>query len=140
MPTVGVGGDAVWPVLSGTLGCSHYPAENAAAAETTGAFTCPELLSPSRIQSSSFYFPPGRSGQILRAWSEALRENLSAGLSDGLDKADHLRNKRAADRDRFWPNHAQANIDHLRQLHRPDFAFWRVDGRYASTVVRHPDR
>ena len=33
MPTVGVG-ESVWPVLSGTLDV-HYPAENAAAAETT---------------------------------------------------------------------------------------------------------
>ena len=62
MPTVGVG-ESVWPVLSGTLDV-HYPAENAAAAETTGAFTA-ELLSPSRIQ-SSYLFSREDQAKILR--------------------------------------------------------------------------
>ena len=56
MPTVGVG-EAVYPVLTSELSV-HTPAENAAAAETTGAFSA-DVLSPSRLQASFLLFPRG---------------------------------------------------------------------------------
>ena len=52
MPTVPVG-ESVWPVLTSELAV-RTPAENAAATETTGAFSA-EVLSPSRLQASFFY-------------------------------------------------------------------------------------
>ena len=52
MPTVGTG-EAVFPVLTKALDV-RFPAENADADETTGAFSA-DVLSPSRIQASFFY-------------------------------------------------------------------------------------
>ena len=52
MPTVPVG-EAVFPVLTKNADV-HTPAENAAAAETTGSFSA-QVLSPSRLQASFFY-------------------------------------------------------------------------------------
>ena len=52
MPSVPAG-DAVFPVLTGTLDV-HTPAENAAAAETTGSFSS-DVLTPTRLQASFFY-------------------------------------------------------------------------------------
>ena len=81
MPSVPVG-EAVFPVLTKKLDV-HVPAENAAAAETTGSFTS-AVLSPSRIQSSFFYSVEDRAR--FAGMDAALRSNLSAGLADGLDK------------------------------------------------------
>ena len=81
MPTVPTG-EAVFPVLTKKLDV-HTPAENAAAAETTGSFTS-AVLSPSRIQSSFFYSVEDRAR--FAGMDAALRSNLSAGLADGLDK------------------------------------------------------
>ncbi len=52
MPVVGVG-EPVFPVLTSTLTVGT-PAENAAQAETTGAFSA-DVLSPGRLQASFFY-------------------------------------------------------------------------------------
>ena len=81
MPTVPVG-EAVFPVLTGVLDV-HTPAENAAAAETTGAFSS-AVLTPKRIQASFFYSREDRAR--FEGMDSALRENLSMGLADGLDK------------------------------------------------------
>ena len=81
MPTVGIG-DAVFPVLTAELDV-HTPAENAAAAETTGAFSA-DVLSPARLQAAFFYSREDRARFAMM--EESLRENLSAGLADGLDK------------------------------------------------------
>ena len=51
-PRVGVG-ESVFPVLT-TNATAHTPAENAAAADTTGSFSA-EMLSPARIQGAFFY-------------------------------------------------------------------------------------
>ena len=82
MPTVPVG-EAVFPVLTSELTVGT-PAENADQDETTGAFTA-DVLSPSRIQASFFYSREDKAR--FAGMDAALRENLSAGLSDGLDKA-----------------------------------------------------
>jgi hypothetical protein len=80
MPTVGVG-DAVYPVLTSTLAVGT-PAENAAQAETTGAFTAAVLV-PHRLQAAFFYSREDRAR--FAGMDAALRENLSDGLADGLD-------------------------------------------------------
>ena len=81
MPTVGVG-EAVFPVLTSELSVGT-PAENAAQAETTGAFSA-EVLSPSRLQASFFFSHEDRAR--FAGMDSSLRENLSMGLMDGLDK------------------------------------------------------
>ena len=81
MPRVGVG-EAVFPVLT-TNATAHVPAENAAAAETTGSFSA-DVLSPSRIQASFFYSQEDRAR--FAGMDSALRENLNMSLGDKLDQ------------------------------------------------------
>ena len=81
MPRVGVG-EAVFPVLT-TNATAHTPAENAAAAETTGSFSA-DVLSPSRIQASFFYSREDRAR--FAGMDSALRENLNMSLGDKLDQ------------------------------------------------------
>ena len=80
-PTVGVG-EAVFSVLTKELDV-RTPAEGADAAETTGTFSA-DTLTPSRIQ-AAFEFSREDRARFM-GMSEALRANLSEGLSDGLDK------------------------------------------------------
>ena len=80
MPTVGVG-EQVFPVLTAELSVGA-PAENAAQAETTGAFSA-DALSPGRLQASFFYSREDRAR--FAGMDASLRENLTEGLSDGLD-------------------------------------------------------
>ena len=80
MPTVGVG-EKVYPVLTAELSVGT-PAENAAQAETTGAFSA-DVLSPGRLQASFFYSREDRAR--FAGMDSALRQNLTEGLSDGLD-------------------------------------------------------
>ena len=81
-PTVGVG-EAIFPVLTSELSVEAL-AENAAGTETTGAFSA-SVLSPSRLQAAFFYSREDRAR--FAGMDASLRENLSAGLADGLDKA-----------------------------------------------------
>ena len=82
MPTVG-SGDAVYPVLTSrpTVGGPHT--DSSAVAETTGAFPA-DMLAPSRLSAAFFY----RHTDAARfaGMGEALREALSSGLSEALDK------------------------------------------------------
>ena len=80
-PTVPVG-EAIYPVLTSALAVGT-PAENAEQEETTGAFTA-DVLSPSRLQAAFFYSREDRAR--FAGMDAALRQNLSDGLSDGLDK------------------------------------------------------
>ena len=80
MPIVGVG-EQVFPVLTSELSVGT-PAENAEQNETTGAFSA-DVLSPGRLQASFFY--SRESAAKFAGMDAALRENLSMGLSDGLD-------------------------------------------------------
>ena len=81
MPTVGVG-EAVYPVLTSALSV-NTPAENADSAETTGAFSS-AVLTPKRLQAAFFY--SREDSARFAGMDAALRENLSDGLADGLDK------------------------------------------------------
>ena len=125
MPTVGVG-EAVYPVLTSVLDV-RTPAENADADETTGAFSA-DVLSPSRIQASFFYSREDRAR--FAGMDESLRENLSEGLSDGLDKA-IISGANGLLTDTNLPNNNVSAVTTF-PLYKSDFAYSRVDGRYAS--------
>ena len=126
-PTVGVG-EQVYPVLTSELDV-RTPAENATAAETTGAFSA-DVLSPKRLQASFFYSREDRAR--FAGMDAALRENLSMGLSDGLDKQ-IIAGPNGLLTGTNLANHAQAAATTFDQ-YIADFAFGRVDGRYASTT------
>ena len=69
MPTVPVG-EHVFPVLT-TNADVGTPAENAAQAETTGAFSA-DVLSPSRLQASFFFYSREDRARFSRHGCEAL--------------------------------------------------------------------
>ena len=126
-PTVGIG-ESVYPVLS-TSADPGTPAENAAQAETTGAFTA-DVLSPSRIQASFFYSREDRARFM--GMDSALRMNLSDALSDKLDQqilngANGLLN---------GTNLANHNVSAVTSYanYRDLLGFGRVDGKFAGTV------
>jgi hypothetical protein len=79
-PTVPTG-ESVYSVLTSTL-TAGTPAENAAQAETTGAYSSVVLL-PQRLQSSYIYSIEDRAR--FAGMDASLRENMSDGLADGLD-------------------------------------------------------
>ena len=125
MPTVGVG-EAVFPVLTKELDV-RTPNENADADETTGAFSA-DVLSPSRIQASFFYSREDRAR--FAGMDESLRENLSMGLADGLDK-EIIAGTNGLLTGTNLPNN-NVNAQTTYALYRSQFAYARVDGRYAS--------
>ena len=127
MPTVGVG-EAVYPVLT-TSATTHTPAENAAAAETTGAFSA-DVLSPSRLQAAFFYSREDRAR--FAGMDSALRQNLGDALSDKLD-AQLLVGTNGLLTGTVLGDHNASAITtyaHYRSTH----AYGRVDGKYANAV------
>ena len=125
IPTVGVG-EAVFPVLTKELDV-RTPLENADADETTGAFSA-EVLSPARIQASFFYSREDRAR--FAGMDESLRENLSEGLADGLDKQ-IIAGTNGLLTGTNLDNH-NVSTQTTYALYRSQFAYARVDGRYAS--------
>ena len=125
MPTVGVG-DSVYPVLTSELEV-HTPAENVSAAETTGSFSA-SVLSPARIQASFFYSREDRAR--FAGMDSALRQNLSEGLSDGLDKQ-ILAGTNGLFTSTNLPNNNVSAVTSFAD-YITNFAYSRVDGRYAS--------
>ena len=125
MPTVGVG-EAVFPVLTSTLAVGT-PAENASQAETTGAFSA-EVLAPSRIQAAFFYSREDRAR--FAGMDSALRENLSEGLADGLDKA-ILAGTNGLFAGTNLPNNAQTTDDTF-DSYLSNLVWNQIDGRYAA--------
>ena len=121
-------GDAVFPVLTSTLAVGT-PAEGAAQAETTGAFSA-DVLSPSRIQASYFY--SREDSARFMGLDAALRENLSAGLSDGLDKAIIAGTNGLLTGSTLDANAVSAEATFASYL--SDLVYSRVDGRYADTA------
>ena len=79
-PVLGVG-DATFPVLTSDP-AAGTPAENAAQAETNGAFSA-DVLSPARIQASFFWSREDASR--MAGMGDALRVALQDGLGDKLD-------------------------------------------------------
>ena len=125
MPSVPAG-ESVYPILTKELDV-RTPAENTAAAETTGTFSS-DVLAPSRIQASFFY-----SREDSARWGEldsALRENISAGLSDGLDQQ-IMEGTNGLLTGTVLANHNQTTATSF-DNYISQFAYGRVDGRYAS--------
>ena len=125
MPTVPVG-ESVFPVLTKNADV-HTPAENAAAAETTGSFSA-QVLSPARLQASFFYSREDRAR--FAGMDEALRQNLSEALADALDKQ-ILVGTEGLLTGTILPNHNVSAITSY-ALYRSQFAYGRVDGIYAG--------
>ena len=126
MPTVGVG-EAVYPVLS-TSADAGTPAEGIAQDETAGGFTA-EVLSPSRIQASFFYSREDRAR--FAGMDSALRMNLSEALSDKLDQQ-ILNGANGLLEGTNIPNN-NVSTQTTYALYREQFAYGRVDGRYATS-------
>ena len=127
MPTVATG-EAIYPVLS-TNATVGTPAENAAQAETTGSFTA-DVLSPSRLQASFFYSREDRAR--FSGMDEALRQNLSEALADGLDQQ-ILAGTNGLLHSSNIPNHAVTAVTSYAN-YRSELGYARVDGTYASSV------
>ena len=127
MPTVGVG-EAVYPVLTQNA-TAHTPAENAAAAETTGSFSA-DVLSPARIQASFFYSREDRAR--FSGMDEALRANLSDALSDKMDQQ-ILAGTNGLLAGNNLPNHNSSAVASY-ALYRSELGYGRVDGKYAGSV------
>ena len=125
MPTVGVG-EAVYPVLTAELAVGA-PAENAAQAETTGAFSA-DVLAPGRLQASFFYSREDRAR--FAGMDAALRENLSDGLSDGLDKQ-ILSGTNGLFTGTNLANNAQTTDDTF-DSYLNNLCWNQIDGRYAA--------
>ena len=127
MPVVGVS-EAVFPVLTSTLSVEAL-AENAAGTETTGSFSA-NVLSPARLQASFFYSREDRAR--FAGMDAALRMNLADGLQDGLDRQ-VMRGTNGLLTGTVLADHDATAVfafaDYI-----SDFAFSRVDGRYASNT------
>ena len=122
-------GEAVYPVLTSTLAVGT-PAEGAAQAETTGSFSA-DVLSPSRIQSS--YFFSRESAARMAGLDTSLRENLSAGLSDGLDQQIIAGANGLLTGSNLDANAVSAEATFASYLSA--LVYSRVDGRYADTAA-----
>ena len=125
MPTVGVG-EAVFPVLTSDLSVEAL-AENGGGTETTGAFSA-NVLSPARLQASFFYSREDRARFM--GMDESLRENLSMGLMDGLDKQIIAGTNGLLTGTNLPNNNVNAVTTFAHYV--SNFGYSRVDGRYAS--------
>lgn len=126
-PRVAVG-DAVFPVLTKNADV-RTPAENADATETTGSFSA-TVLSPARLQAAFFYSREDRAR--FAGMDAALRENLSMALSDGLDDQ-ILSGTTGLLTGTVLPNN-NVTAETTYALYRSQFAYGRVDGRYATST------
>ena len=127
-PRVAVG-DAVFPVLTKNAEVKT-PAENADATETTGSFSA-SVLSPARLQASFFYSREDRAR--FAGMDAALRENLSMALSDGLDDQILSGTTGLLAGTVLSNNNVTAATTYA--LYREQFAYGRVDGRYATSTA-----
>ena len=125
MPSVGVG-ESVFPVLTGTLAVGT-PAENVEQDETTGSFSS-NVLVPQRLQASFFYSREDRAR--FASMDAALRENLSDGLADGLDKA-ILGGTNGLFAGTNLPNNNQTTNDTF-ESYLNHLCWNQIDGRYAA--------
>ncbi|WP_419163064.1 hypothetical protein [Candidatus Palauibacter sp.] len=116
-------GDAVFPILTTRPTVSSYDTTtDTAAAETTGAFTA-ESLSPKRLQARFSY--RRTEAARFRGMSAALRQALTSGLSEGLDKA--IIDQLVSDVTRT----AASAADTFASV-RKRFCYSAIDGRFAS--------
>ena len=126
-PVVPVG-EVIFPVMSSELSV-EAPAEGASTTETTGSFTA-DALQPARLQASFFFSREDRAR--FQNLDSALRLNLSEGLMDGLD-GQVITGTNGLLSGTNLPNH-NVTAETTYALYRSQFAFGRVDGRYAGQV------
>ena len=118
-------GDATFPVLTSDP-AAGVPAENAAQAETTGAFSA-DVLTPKRIQASFFW--SREDAARMAGMGDALREALQGGISDKLDK-EIIQGTNGLLTGTILPNNARAAASTYAN-YVADMLYARVDGRYA---------
>lgn len=122
MPRVPAG-DAVFPILTTRPTVSSYgTTTDTAAAETTGAFDA-ESLSPKRLQARFSY--RRTEAARFRGMSAALRQALTSGLSEGLDKA-------IVDQIVTDVTRTDASAADTFAAVRKRFCYSAIDGRFAS--------
>ena len=119
-------GESVFPVLS-TSADVGAPAENASQDETAGAFSA-DVLSPSRLQASFFYSREDRARFM--GMDSALRDNLSAALSDKLDQQILAGDEGLLDGTNLANHNVSTETTYA--LYREQFAYGRVDGKFAT--------
>ena len=120
-------GDATFPVLTSDP-AAGTPAENDAQGETTGAFSA-DVLSPSRIQASFFW--SREDAARMMGMGDALREALQDGLADKLD-SEVMRGTNGLLTGTILANHNVNTVTGFSD-YISDFAYSRVDGRYAAS-------
>ena len=127
MPTVPTG-DAVFPILT-TAPTVGTPAEGVAATISDGTFEA-EVLLPKRYQ--TFFTYTREDAARFEGMDMALRDNLSAGMASELD------NQAISGTGGLLTGTVLANHNVTTEtsyaLYRSQFAYGRVDGRFASMV------
>ena len=124
-PVVPVG-DTTFPVLTSDP-AAGTPAENAAQAETTGAFTA-DVLTPGRIQASFFW--SREDAARMAGMGDALREALQGGIADKLD-SEIMQGTNGLLNGTVLANHARAAASDYSH-YVSSLLYSRVDGRYAA--------
>ena len=127
-PVVPVG-DTTFPVLTSDP-AAGTPAENAAQAETTGAFTA-DVLAPKRIQASFFW--SREDAARMAGMGDALRDALQGGISDKLDQQ-IINGSNGLLNGTVLGNHARAAASDYAS-YVADLLYERVDGRYAADLA-----
>ena len=127
-PVVPVG-DATFPVLTSDP-AAGTPAENAAQAETTGAFSA-DVLTPGRIQASFFW--SREDAARMMGMGDALRDALQGGIADKLD-SEILQGAEGLLTGTKLANHARGSAsDYAHYV--AELLYGRVDGRYAYDLA-----
>ena len=126
-PVVPVG-DTTFPVLTSDP-AAGTPAENAAQAETTGAFTA-DVLTPKRIQASFFW--SREDAARMAGMGDALREALQGGISDKLDQQ-IINGGNGLLNGTILGNHARGSASDYAS-YVADLLYGRVDGTYAADL------
>ena len=122
-------GDSTFPVLTSDPSAG-VPAENAAQAETTGAFSA-DVLTPGRIQASFFW--SREDAARFMGMGDALKEALQGGISDKLDK-EIIQGTNGLLTGTILPNNARGSAsDYAHYV--SSLLYGRVDGRYAFDLA-----
>ena len=127
MPTVPTG-DAVFPILT-TAPTVATPAEGVAATISDGTFEA-EVLLPKRYQ--TFFTYSREDAARFEGMDMALRDNLSDGMASELDNQ-AISGTGGLLQGTVLANH-NVTTETLYALYRSQFAYGRVDGRFASMV------
>ena len=122
-------GDATFPVLTSDP-AAGTPAENAAQAETTGAFSA-NVLTPGRIQASFFW--SREDAARMAGMGDSLQEALQGGLADKLD-SEIIQGTNGLLTGTILANHARGSAsDYAHYV--AELLYGRVDGRYAFDLA-----